>query len=60
MQIPPVFKTGDLLKDVKFICNFLRQYKKGDPLIQGRFDSIDICNWYSNKKSRFTYSKLWL
>jgi hypothetical protein len=33
MQISPVFKTGDVLKDVEVICNFLRQYKKGDPLI---------------------------
>jgi hypothetical protein len=28
-----ISKTGDVLKDVKVICNFLRQYKKGDPLI---------------------------
>ena len=40
MQIPPVFKTGDLLKDVKFMCNFLRQYKKGLILLISVIDTV--------------------
>ena len=28
------FKTGDLLKEVQFICNFLTEQEKGDLLIQ--------------------------